>query len=441
MKRVIALFLVCILAIPILTVSASATANDAYEVPYVDLFDMGYWLVDGEATTNFNLAAGQTGTFDTTVWITTVEIAYASSSAAITINGKSYTGTETAASGVYAVKASISTKTGLTIGTDSGLSLLTCKARLKGTAYTHPTFDVVTEVGSTTDSATGQSDYLFNMDTTTAYDVEVNITFKGSDLQSTSFLDLDIRTSEFKLTGIKVVNGTRALPYTTNSLVYEMDGTGLTYDSADDFFFSNMKLSIDTSSAFISAYDLYITLYGVLIAENDGNAMFNLRINNVAACPDLSAPNAQNGLLTKIWNSIKTGFTNVTSAISSLLNESVGWFSDIYDNITITRETIVNFLAEMFSGEDAGDPDDFNSDVDQQETQFQEMVDTMETAPTVDVDEVGGMIGSIEDIQNSQTNSFYMGIISGLIELEIFQPIYLFTGLLCILGYLLYGKR
>lgn len=438
LKRIIALFLVCVLAVPIFTVSASATANDAYEVPYVDLFDIGYWLVDGEASTNFNLLAGQTGTFDTTVWITTVELIYASSSPSVTLNGSTYTGTVTEASGVYSLKASISTKSGLTIGTSSGLSLMACKARLKGTAYSHPIFDVVTKIGSISHSASDQTDYLFTHEDTVAQPVEIKLTFQGSDLYASSFLDLDITTSEFQLTGIKVVNGTRALPYTTNSAVYEISGPDLEQDSTDVFFDNSLKLSVDTSSGFISAYNLYITLYGVLIAESDGNAMFNLRVNNVAACPDLSAPNPHTSLLAKVWNSVKSGFHNVTSAISSLIQESVAWFSNIKDEIVITRQDLINFLAEMFSGEDGPSPDGFNESMDGQETQFNDMVDTMETAPTIDLD-------GIEDVfQGDPTTDMdgnYLSLLAQFMSLEVVLTPLTIAILCSMLGYILYGKR
>lgn len=166
-----------------------------------------------------------------------------------------------------------------------------------------------------------------------------------------------------------------------------------------------------------------------------------------------------NSLVTVVSSRVKDGFDNLNTWIldqtTALMqgfrelylniidhkNVMVDWFTEVRDEIVDTRQSILNYLAELFSGEDAGDPDDFNSDVDQQETEFQEMVDTMETAPTVNVDDINSALGNLNPLKDSQTDAFYMAIISQMISLEFLAPIYFLLGLLCLLGYLLYGKR
>lgn len=132
------------------------------------------------------------------------------------------------------------------------------------------------------------------------------------------------------------------------------------------------------------------------------------------------------------------GFSEVYDHFIDLKTRLGDWFTNVTSEIKTTRESILNYLSELFTGEDGPNPDGFNESMDGQETQFDEMVDIMETSPTIDLDQIEDVF---QDDYTDQMDTNYLSLLGQMMQMELVLTPLLISILCAMLGYILYGKR
>lgn len=99
--------------------------------------------------------------------------------------------------------------------------------------------------------------------------------------------------------------------------------------------------------------------------------------------------------------------------------------------------TIVDKIDALLVG-DSEKSDAFDDDMAPIETQVEEWIDSMETAPTINVDDIET---EVEKVTDFEPDANYLSILSGIFLNEAFLMMFTWCVILAMLGFILYGKR
>lgn len=80
----------------------------------------------------------------------------------------------------------------------------------------------------------------------------------------------------------------------------------------------------------------------------------------------------------------------------------------------------------------------FDDDMTPIETEVDEWIDSMETAPTINVEDIETEVDKVTDFE---TDANYLSILSGIFLNEAFLMVFTWCVILAMLGFILYGKR
>lgn len=435
MKRILVLSLILALLIPLYVVPASASE---LEISYVELLDIGYWYIDGEFSTSFELPAGKYGVISTLNRVGDVFIYYVSTSgASVVVNGVSLS-PEPVSGNVYMVRYTGNTNA-LRISSGSEIQLVSVRAYLLGTGYKMIPFDFSGTVEGVTVTQTAVNSVYETFESLSHSYGTFKITIPGDIVRPLDFVSFDVLLESLQVTGISVVCGGVELPFSTGSFTYNGEQLNTPHFPAQVL----IPFTIDTSSCRSS--DVVITIRaGALSVLTE--FVCTVTVSNSRGVSVVDGVDSTNSLLANIWNGIKThtaammqGFDEVFTNIFAFKDSVVQWFGNIQNEIIDTRQSILNFLAELFSGEDGPQAGDFNGDLDQQATEFQEMEDVMASAPTVNIDNVEDLLEE-GNLYVGNSSVVYTAAIANILNTDVLTPIFVFCGFMAMLGYLLYGK-
>ena len=100
-------------------------------------------------------------------------------------------------------------------------------------------------------------------------------------------------------------------------------------------------------------------------------------------------------------------------------------------------EPIRSFFLALLQGDHAPS-NKFEDDMIPIETEVDEWIDSMETAPTINVDDIETEVDKVTDFE---TDANYLSILSGIFLNEAFLMMFTWCVILAMLGFILYGKR
>lgn len=158
--------------------------------------------------------------------------------------------------------------------------------------------------------------------------------------------------------------------------------------------------------------------------------------------------------LNRIWNSLKSGFeslkTHLTTSFTDLKDHLSIKFTDLTTNLSswfttnfTWLERIRDLLNTLANGryDQWNDAHEFQDDVATQETQIDDMIDVIETSPTVPIGDVQSQMGQMGDVMRPADLQYYQ-ILTVLIDDNQYIRDLIFAALVfATLGFLLYGKR
>ena len=97
----------------------------------------------------------------------------------------------------------------------------------------------------------------------------------------------------------------------------------------------------------------------------------------------------------------------------------------------------LNSFYQLLLG-DSSAADEFEDDLAPVETQVDEWLEGMETAPTINIEDIDSEVDKITDFE---TDSNYMAVLSTIFLNEAFLTLFVWCVILAMLGFILYGKR
>lgn len=109
------------------------------------------------------------------------------------------------------------------------------------------------------------------------------------------------------------------------------------------------------------------------------------------------------------------------------------FIADLYEII----EPLQTLLVGIVQG-DYEPPNEFHDDMAPIETEVDEWIDSMETAPTINVEDIETEVDKVTDFE---TDANYLSILSGIFLNEAFLMMFTWCVILAMLGFILYGKR
>lgn len=102
-------------------------------------------------------------------------------------------------------------------------------------------------------------------------------------------------------------------------------------------------------------------------------------------------------------------------------------------NIEKIRDNIATLLAGDSTKSDA-----FDEDLATRETEFDEMLDVMETSPTINIDDIDT---EVDKVTSFETEANYISVLSSIFLNDAFLLMFTWCIILAMLGFILYGKR
>lgn len=118
---------------------------------------------------------------------------------------------------------------------------------------------------------------------------------------------------------------------------------------------------------------------------------------------------------------------------SSVIDPDTSWLGKIYNNIS----KLIDTLRELYVP-NQNIPDDFNDSVSTQATEFEEMIDIMDSVTRPDLEDVDP---DISGMVNPGDVTLLTSGIKSILELESIRVFFLLSLTLCLVAYILYGKR
>lgn len=412
-KRIIALFLVCIFSIPILSVPVSAS-----DLPYVELLDMGYWILDGSESSSFTLVGGSIGRFDFDQTMKKVQIVY-NGSAELYVNGQVYTGTSLGGS-LYRVEQE-GLFNELVLQCASGkIDLYSVRAIPSDIAYVPIKFSAAYNgpAGSETASGVYQFDAMIIPDvsfTGGAFSLSVY----PADFSGLEYIDIYLTFIRWEVASLAVTQGDHAIDYDILSL----NNHG---DLSNDFI-----LRINVNEGIIDGEPITLNMQG------GSGTLFGVNVHAIYGLPPVAQPDGVVGIIVRVLDAIKTNFV-------TLINNLGQWFNSVTTSLFNNFESLKEYLYTQFdrlmygvSGQQTS-ADEFNDNVSTQETQFDEYEDVLSTSPTFSEDDVGSLIYAVAN-QNREPDFFALW--SRILMFETVSYPVLFSIAFALIGYLLFGRR
>lgn len=146
--------------------------------------------------------------------------------------------------------------------------------------------------------------------------------------------------------------------------------------------------------------------------------------------------------ITTSFNDFHTNLTIIWSTVHNDLLDKLGlWFDSVsskFDNVITALQNGFNSLI-LGSDEQKDLSDQFGDDINKQETIVDEYEDILNTAPTIAIDDIDGMLGGF-DIQASLSPD-YLEFIKTVMDIEIFWFLFMLIIPIATVGLILFGKR
>ena len=122
-----------------------------------------------------------------------------------------------------------------------------------------------------------------------------------------------------------------------------------------------------------------------------------------------------------------------SASVSEFESKLVAFENSLLDSYV----AIANGFYSLIKG-DTTAADEFEDDLAPVETQVDEWLDGMETAPTINIEDIDSEADKITDFE---TDSNYMAVLSTIFLNDAFLTLFVWCVILAMLGFILYGKR
>lgn len=435
-KRIISLFLACIMAIPIVAFPAAADELSTY----VDLKGQGYIIVDGNIDTDFTFTADDSVEISFPVQFTgsAGEVEFlVECSRQLTFTHKDTSTVLTVADlgdNLWLYRGSV----GTSLSEEFVISDVdSCEITIQWARY-YPDFVrsnnakykfYMDTAGGTTASETLYTNVNVTRNATDigaefvagsngeTYDVAgyfsdiyITLTYTPDQLQGYDRLSIYFSTKDWSLENV-------AAEYSNNPLDVSLSGFAV---EAGEFVFNGTEwtygnsqycLEIDlTKIDFNATSNLVVYINGHMClpsTQNEGPFLshqfrFRVTCSQVMLLVDPVEPEVS--LLVKIWQSLE----NMTASLLRLFEDN---------------EEII---------------DDFRDEQSKDETKVDEFIDVIETTPTVNLDDVDELVKPLDELE-IDTN--FTTVLAGTLDGDFGTYLILFPVILAVIGYILYGKR
>ena len=139
------------------------------------------------------------------------------------------------------------------------------------------------------------------------------------------------------------------------------------------------------------------------------------------------------------WDDMILYISNFQTNVDTWISEQT---QSITAKLTSGFNSVCHLLETLVYGTDGlPDANRFQDDVIAQETQIDDMISDMDTAPTVNVDDAVDQVGQITDIYSYTDGTYYDLLSSMIVENTSLQTMITFSFLFATIGFLLYGKK
>lgn len=438
-KRIISLFLACIIAIPIAILPASAD-----RVAFIDLKGQGFCTVEGQIDTDFEFFVGSD---DPTEIFFPVDMASEDGMIELLIEGSnsSLSVTHEPSHNAFTVtnigtnlhlcrcevETGLSDSVIITYTTGTHFKILRARfypnyvsaqtakfslyANFSGSGTLSPS-TLYSSVNVERKASEIGAEFITDQDgenpDTAGYfsDLYITLTYTPDQIRAYDKLYIDFVCQDWALEG---VNGAYS-----NDLV-DISLSGFAIDNNETVFngfewtygTSRYTIEIDLNDIdYSDTANLIVTLQGHMMlpsSTNEGPFLdhkFKFTVNRSEVMLFAEVEEPEVSLLVRIWQSIE----NMTSSILRLFEDN---------------EEIV---------------DDFRDEQAKDETKVDDFIDVIETTPTVNLDDVDDLVKPLDDLE-IDTN--YTTVLAGTLDGDFGTYLIMFPVILAVIGYILYGKR
>lgn len=414
MKRIIALFLVCILAVPILAVPASAA-----EHPYFELLDYGYWILDGSESSTFSLSGGSIGRFDFEQTMQKVQIVYNGSSE-IYVNGQVYTGTSMGGSLYYVEQTGLFNE--LVLQCANGIiDLCSVRAIPSNFQYIPVKFDAFYNGVAGNKSESG----VYTFDAMLIPELQsdggaFSLSIQPDDYTGLEYIDINISFIRWEVASLAVTQGEHGI-----------DCEILSHNNFGDYN-NTYIIRINANEAISDGENIVLKMTG------GAGSLFGVNVHGVYGLPPVSEPNGVVSIIVRLIDTIRVNFSVLTNNIAEFISAQTSAISGFFTNLT---SNLSGWFNQLINGPDYADDssDALGSMVEEQLGQYEENEQIIATAPTINPDDYDVIFDFGAEISDGFTSD-YTGILSRILEIEYIGYLIVMPIIFGFVGYVLHGK-
>lgn len=468
-KRIIALFLACILAIPLLSFHVSA--NELYEATWYDLLEYdsvtnGSNFFSYSSTYNVVLKLPVTQNLYyidavvTATYAPTVTAVFGSKSSALTVDqvgdSNTYRIYGALPSGNYSSLRLLFSGT----GTTNYCSLLSCNVSSSSVlSYPDSATIYVKPSSSTyvTQSSAGSS-ALVQFTTTTSESGKQLTCWYGyvyfNNWTDYDFVDVYMRISAYTVDSIEIDIGGQTIPFEVSYLntvtppeedENPSDTYGIYYppsyfDIVVRADLRGLDRTITESDPIMKVRGTYYNAHSYQYFSVDDYIGY-VASNNVDYVPYF---------LRNIWDSVTSGFSDVVNWFTTVNTNIVDWFTTVNSNLGSWFDTQFTHLTDiraklttlvLGTSDGFNDADEFNDNIATQETQIDDMINDIATAPTVSYGDVDTSLGKVNDLLRPADYSYYTMLSAMIFDNQMIRELIFASVIFGLLGFLLFGKK
>lgn len=205
----------------------------------------------------------------------------------------------------------------------------------------------------------------------------------------------------------------------------------------------------------------YIPVVSIRGTYYNGHATNKITLNSYTGYVCTNNLNPVTVFLKRIWSTLETGFSDTIAKIGSAATSIVGsvttlkntftqyieeqwnkfgnWFTTQFeklDDISVLLNTLVLGRSDQWNN-----ADNFEDDVATQETQIDDMIDVIETAPTVPLGDVQSQVGQMSDVLRDADYKYYEILAASINGNQQISSVLFASFIFATIGFLLFGKR